>query len=592
MDLLKHRYVLIRFLSPKRQVFAQFTPNESLPTPEPYADIETLEEAYNLLKTALAESDNRLRAIKQYYGSDASKMPAGMRQSYDSYLQTRNNILNELKAIENQMRANRIALDSSSNDAQQKTIIANTLQALDETFAALAEQQRSSEKELPGDPMRGFPMFLFDRTDNPHVDAAARQKAKNKKSKSTAKVTEAGETKSTITKESQEYWTALYRNVTSKIINYARTQTPARLTTEEKTAVMFMKGGDTMIINLDGQKYLLERDLTGKYLRLRDYWKEHGENATEKSKEDPSIAINRGSSGIPLWATLTAADLEARRQKSAQEKASRDAKNQEKQRAMVTDDLRKRLEWLFAPGTSAGSRVSFRHIVSKEQIANTDKEKRIVMRVELLRKYDGSVQARYLKQSLVINMNGISEQTETIQDKTVLFPANAMENCQNNVQAYLQSDSLITASEASPQDYEEERRTFIEQRLDLMSGNLARASILPGQEKLISDDTTGNDRVAMVNTEFVRWLREIQNLIDAEKITDWEQPLNSPNAFLDMHILIRGGKISVLKENPAFKQYQDGIRNGVTPKEAPPQYLAIYHDIRLKQNSSADSQSA
>jgi hypothetical protein len=580
--------------SPERQVYYNTKGSEVPPTPEPFEGAETLADAREMLIGALAECEKRLRKIRDTYGGE-SKIPAEIQTEYDAYKKKRDDTIRERDDIEKnlkELRKQGISPEvETSIDDETKTVVDNTLKELDAGFAALRKKQEIKENGYPGDPMHGpaptTPMFA----DVPDRHAPRKKERAKKPDENPATAPESKKERRARSTESPEYWAALYRDITKKIKNFADSGTEESLTAEELTAVMFLNGGETRTIVLEGQRYLLERDITGRFLRIRGYWKQFGKDDQEKSKEDPYIANSGRKDGMPAWKTFTESDLEARKKrKEDEQKRNEDEKRQQdesiktERMTALRDELDNDIGLIFATDTPPGKRVSFWHIVSKEKVEGSDNEKVNGLQVQLLRKYgDGSVEVRYLEQSMLIDVNGISGQAETTRDEKKTFTSGQIQTCKDEVSAYLNVESKISVTETTSEEKEADRLAYVHKQLDWMAGNLVASSIFPGEEVVFHDDATGGEWVQRVNKDVLGWLGRIQRLMDKEHVTEWEQ--DPMRGYIGRHIVIRDGRISMLQENPAYNEYRRAMEGrGRKPKKAPEQYLALMKDVRLRED--------
>jgi hypothetical protein len=563
--------------TPKRQVFVTNRPSDILPTPEPYADIESLREAWDILKEALSEADKRLKKIRDAYGGEA-KIPSEVRAEYEAYKSERDDTKRQIAEIEKQgvWRAEA----GKSIDEETETVARTTLEELDAAFAAYAGKQHEKEQIDRYDPAAGLVTPLFEATPVKHV---SRRKSRDKEEREGQATPESEEKKGSKSKESPEYWAALYRDITRKIINKASSGNEEPLSVEERTAVMFMKGGETREIRLDDKKYLLERDIPGKFLRLRNYWRDNGKDDAEKQQEDPYMASSGAKDALPVWKNVTDTDRDTRSRKQTEEAAKKSRETEERRFEDLKVTYRKEIENIFAPETPAGSVALFKIIESKEPIAGTDSFTVTRVTVELTKKYGGEFTARILREGVTTDAEGIESNPKILNDETKHYDGTQMEACTEEIMKLVNPGADYTTYVATPDQTEAERLEYVHKQLEWMAGNLVGSSIFAGEEVIYHDDATGGEWIQRVNKDVLAWLGRIQRLIDKENITDWEQ--DPMRGYIGRHILIRDGKISMLQDNPAYDEYRKRIEaGGKKPKSVPEQYLAIMKDVRLRED--------
>jgi|GEM_PF-3687621 len=547
-----HIFSEIKLFVPNRQVFADPSGTEIPRNPESMGGFESLSEAFEVLQQALKESEIRLGKIRNAYKGEL-KIPADVKLAYDAYKQKRLDTYNEIKELRkrgiNSSEA-RNSIDSATNEVVNKT-----LNNLDAAFAGYLV----AEKGPPGDAMRGLSKDIFPTTPIKH--ASRKPKKVNQ-----ATMPEAGrnippivdrappskEEKRSVSRKSPEYWNPLYRDISLKLIDKAVSGSEVKLSLEEETAARIMNPGETKSILIKGKPYLLERDNYGNYLRLRNYRKQHGQS----EMADPYIAITRVKNLPPRWSDDFKKDKIADKEKKEALKSTSD-------KEQVESNANKQIDWLFSKNTPAGSKMSFWHIVSREKMPDTENEKLIGMQVVMLKQYDGVVRVRYLQQAKVINGGKPVGNAETILDKTVKYPVASSDKCRKDVMNCIQNDSQITVTTATKEDTEKERLAYVYEQLDKAADDLTKASVMPGP--------------------IFPWLAEFQKIIDREKIADWEQ--NPKYAFLDRHIIVKNGKVSILELNPEYKKFREE-RNlpGNTAGPVPQKYLAVHKDARLPED--------
>lgn len=547
-----HIFSEIKLFVPNRQVFDNSSRVEIPPTQESYEGFESLSEAFEVIKEALAEADRRLQKIRDEYKGEA-KIPYGVKEAYLDYKEKRKKTYDEYEKLRVLLNY-KPGANNSIEDAK-RDIVKKTLEELDAAFSGYLV----AEKGPGGDPMDGLPKDIFRNTPKKHVSRkrkqveeakmpeAARNKAPNVDVPPPSK-----EEKRSVSRKSPEYWNPLYRDISLKLIGKAVSGSEVKLSLEEETAARIMNPGETKSILIKGKPYLLERDNYGNYLRLRNYRKQHGQS----DMADPYIAITRVKNLQPRWSDDFKKD-------KIPGKEQREALKSTSDKEQVESDANKQIDWLFSKNTPAGSTMSFWHIVSREKIADTGNEKHIGMQVEMLKKYDGGVQAKFLRQAKVINAGKPVGDTETILDKTVKYPVASSAKCRKDVMKCIQNDSQITVTTATKEDTEKERLAYVYEQLDKAADNLTKASVMPGS--------------------IFPWLAVFQKIIDREKITNWEQ--NPEYAFLDRHIIVKNGKVSILELNPEYKKYQEERNLPGNPAGAVPQkYLAVHKDARLPED--------
>lgn len=561
------------FKTARLVMFARDPASEALPTPEPYVKVESLPEAWATLQAAFAEAEKRLKKIVDTYGGER-KIPQELKAEYEPYKQEKADTQEEIRKIE-QSKDFKEKTATDAIDATQQ-IVDNTLSELDDAFKKyLQAEQLDRFNPMSGNIKRAFAESQEVR----HVTGRVRPAYISAPRTSSV---ESEERKKTVSKESPEYWEALYRDIASKIINKAKSADEKPLTVEEKTAVMFMKGGETKNVVLDGVTYKLERDIPGKFLRLRNYWLENGKDEEEKAKEDPYIASSGARDATPVWKTVTAADLEARKKKNTEAENIRKRETEERNFESMKSDIRNEIMNLFNTATPAGTMSVIRTTESRSPVEGTDYTRVERLTVELTKKYDGSVHARFLKEAVNIDPEGMENQPKMIKDETKVFTAAQNDVCAEEVGKNLNPDVDYMTYEATPAQTEAERKKYINERLNRMASNLVGSTIFAGEETIVHDDRTGMQWVQRVNRTFLKWAGLIQRFIDREKVSEWEQ--DPHRGFLGRHIKIKDGKITVLQENPKYANYRSLIERGKKPKETQEPYLALLPDIRLRED--------
>jgi len=353
-----------------------------------------------------------------------------------------------------------------------------------------------------------------------------------------------------LSRESPEYWAAFYRDITRKIIAKADTGEEKPLSSDEKLAIMLMKGGETMTIKLDEREYLLERDQMGRYIRIRDYkpTPEPDDPDFQKLLEasNPYICTSGKKERPPIWKNRAVSDVMLDKLDKGRE------------------EFDKQVSWLFSDSAPMGSKVVFSNILGREKVKDSADEKIHRVEVEMIKQADNSVRTRYLEQFLIKRGKKFLHEPGTVEKTSICADA---EECRRLFARIIRPETNISAYAAGLEEQEHERRLYIDENMNKLAGNLNRASIF-----------------TYMNDAFKEWLGKMQAFIKDNGVENWKQ--KPEEGFKNRHVEVVDGKITVFKKNPEYEVHEKKLaakqrKGGKTaeeagPEEAPPLYLTIY----------------
>ncbi len=537
-----HKFVKSSFKTffPQRAIFVNEPHTEILPTPSPKEiEVKTLSEALDEARKELDRYDARIKAIKDYYANKT--MSPEVKKAHADYKKEREVLMKYM--VDLGVYNKKVERDLKEEEIQLRE---TTLSKLNNVFIEFEHRQSEWEEGAAGDPLHGLrPKLRF-----PEEQQGKKSRKEGEEEKAAHGVEIKGE--KAAVKESPEFWAARYRDITRKIITKAEGGPEESMTADERLAVMFMRGGETKEVILDGQKYRLERDIPGNYLRLRDYWKNKGEVQEGKPKEDPYVSSSGKNNIEPSWKTVTKTDIKVRKAEKTQQQLDLEAKKLDIQKQRKLGELEKQLNWLSADSTPAGSYINYWHFLSKEETGESE-ETLIGQQVNILKKYDGSLLVNHFNQHLIKKGDQMENQPKT-DEKSRSFTD--FDQCREYVSKLLRGDSQIVVSQASAEDLEKERQAFIDKKMKNLADNLAKASIFG----------VGSDA-------FKFYLKNVLDFVEKHKVDKWEQ--NKVEAFMGRHVEIADGKPNVFMENPEYEKYQQDNKKKRT-EEAPQQYLALF----------------
>jgi hypothetical protein len=544
---MRKRKNIFSLCSAPRPVFVQIEPEKVIPPPSiaEGAEVKTLQDLWDEAEDLMQKIQDRMDEIKNWWKSGA--MPAEVKAAYDKCAETKNLMNQYMKELikKGVYSPNRmLPLEEGEREVREKTI-----KQIDDVFGEFWIEQKKAEKG--DDPLDGrLPLFLPDMS----VWYGANRKNK-KKGPKPGKPVEEGLTADAMEEESRgadamreeekdpdrmlprespKYWMAVYRDIARKLVRKAANpETEEPLDPEEKNAVMFMSGGDnTRSIILDGRKYVLEKDVPGNFIRIRDYWPASEENPPG-TKIDPYICSSGKNKEDPVWKRPTEADiaykLALKKERDTTAKGAEDIRRLE----AANKTLDKDLKWIFSDKAEYGSKLTLK--------TGTD------TMIEMFKQYDGGIKT--------------TRRSPDGEDERIF---KELDQCRYFAGQYLAADTEISAQMASPEDQESERSIVINK----IAENLSRACLLGVHHKLFREFTG-----------------EINDFINKHGILNWRQ--KAKDAFGGYRVVITDGRLSVIRKNPEYAEYRTLVaqrdRGNLSPEdeedipsEPPPKYLTFY----------------